>query len=72
MAARCDVCHRKPQAGNRVSHSNRKTHRRFMLNLQHRRLEIGGKVQNVKICTRCLRTMVKVPKSAKVAATATK
>ncbi len=68
MAASCDVCGRRPQYGNRVSHSNRKTHRRFMINLQHRRLEIGGVMRNVKICTRCLRTMVKVPKSVKAAA----
>ena len=68
MAARCDMCGRKPQYGNRVSHSNRKTHRRFMLNLQHRRMTIGGVAQSITVCTRCLRTMVKVPKAAKVAA----
>jgi large subunit ribosomal protein L28 len=40
-----------------------------MLNLQHRRLTIDGAVRNVKICTRCLRTMVKVPKAVKVEGT---
>jgi large subunit ribosomal protein L28 len=63
------MCGRRPQYGNRVSHSNRKSRRRFMLNLQHRRLMINGVMRNVKICTRCLRTMVKVPKSVKIAAT---
>lgn len=66
MSASCDVCGRRPQYGNRVSHSNRKTHRRFMLNLQHRRLMIDGAMRNVKICTRCLRNQVKVPKAVKV------
>lgn len=71
MSARCDVCGRKPQYGHKVSHSNRKTNRRFMLNLQRRRLEIRGKMQNVNVCTRCLRTMVKVDtKVAKAAAKA--
>jgi large subunit ribosomal protein L28 len=70
MSASCDVCGRRPQYGNRVSHSNRKTHRRFKLNLQHRRLMIDGAMRNVKICTRCLRTLVKVPKAVKVASTA--
>lgn len=60
MSARCDVCGRKPMYGHKVSHSNRKTNRRFMLNLQRRRLELNGEMRNVNVCTRCLRTMVKV------------
>ena len=67
MSATCDVCGRGAQYGNRVSHSNRKTHRRFNVNLQHRRLMLNGSIQNVKICTRCLRTMVKVPRAVKAA-----
>lgn len=63
MSARCDVCGRGAQYGHHVSHSNRKTNRRFNVNLQKRRLMIDGVVKNVKICTRCLRTMVKVPKA---------
>jgi len=66
MSARCDVCHRKPMYGHNVSHSNRKTNRRFNLNLQQRRLMIDGEMKRVKICTRCLRTMVKVPKVRKI------
>jgi large subunit ribosomal protein L28 len=60
MAARCDICGRKPQYGNRVSHSNRHTKRKFSLNLQHRHMVLNGRPQTVKACTRCLRTMVKV------------
>lgn len=66
MSARCDVCHRKPMYGHNVSHSNRKTNRRFNLNLQQRRLMIDGEMKRVKICTRCLRTLVKVPKVRKI------
>ncbi|MFI5273512.1 MAG: 50S ribosomal protein L28 [Ktedonobacterales bacterium] len=65
MAARCEVCHRRPQYGHNVSHSNRKTNRRFKVNVQHRRIVINGHVQSTYICTRCLRTMVKVPKMSK-------
>lgn len=61
-AGRCDVCLRTPQYGHNVSHAENKTNRRFVLNIHHRRLEIDGKVQTVNICTRCLRTMNKVPK----------
>ncbi|HEX9068383.1 MAG TPA: 50S ribosomal protein L28 [Ktedonobacterales bacterium] len=62
MAARCDICGRKPQYGNRISHSNRHTKRKFLLNLQTRHMVINGTAQTVKTCTRCLRTMVKVAK----------
>jgi large subunit ribosomal protein L28 len=70
MAARCDVCKRRPQYGHNVSHSNRKTNRRFLVNVQHRRVAINGVVRNVYICTRCLRNMVKVPKTRTKAAKA--
>jgi len=63
MAGRCDVCGRKPQYGSNVSHSKRHTNRRFVVNVQHRRLPINGIPQYVNICTRCLRTMNKVPKT---------
>jgi large subunit ribosomal protein L28 len=63
MAGRCDVCGRKPQYGSNVSHSKRHTNRRFVVNVQHRRLPINGILQYVNICTRCLRTMNKVPKA---------
>ena len=62
MHGRCDVCHRKPGYGSKVSHSNRHTNRRFLVNVQRRRLTINGQTRRVYICTRCLRTMMKVPK----------
>ncbi len=49
--------------GNKVSHSNRHTKRRFLVNVQRRRLVINGTPKHVYICTRCLRTMMKVPKA---------
>ncbi len=63
MAARCDICGRGQMYGNRVSHSNRHTKRTFKVNLQHRRLMIDGRMQSMRTCTRCLRTMVKVGKA---------
>ena len=61
-AGRCDICERKPMYGNNVSHSQRRTRRRFVLNVQRRRIKIGNTMRNVNICTRCLRTMMKLPK----------
>lgn len=61
-AGRCDICERKPMHGNNVSHSQRRTRRRFVLNVQNRRIEINGVMRRVNICTRCIRTLSKVPK----------
>jgi large subunit ribosomal protein L28 len=61
-AGRCDICKRTPQYGHNVSHAENKTNRRFVLNIQRRRLLINGSPQNVNICTRCMRTMSKVEK----------
>lgn len=63
MSSRCDMCRRTSQYGHSVSHSNRKTNRRFLVNIQRRRLVINGTPKRVNICTRCLRTMVKVEKT---------
>jgi ribosomal protein L28 len=51
----CDICQRQPLKGHSVSHSNIKTIKRQKLNLQNRRID--GK--KMRICTRCLKTMVK-------------
>jgi large subunit ribosomal protein L28 len=56
MAYRCAVCGKGPAAGNNVSHSNRKTRRRFMPNLQRVRIVApGGGARRVRVCTRCIK-----------------
>jgi len=57
MAKTCEICGKGPVSGNNVSHSNNKTRRRFMPNLQNVRLQIEGKPRRMRICTRCLRTL---------------
>jgi large subunit ribosomal protein L28 len=37
-----------------VSHANNKTRRTWKPNLQTARILIDGKVQRIKVCTRCL------------------
>lgn len=64
MSGRCEVCGRKPMHGNNVSFSQRHTRRRFVLNVQHRHMVINGTPKIVNICTRCMRTMNKLPKVA--------
>jgi large subunit ribosomal protein L28 len=56
MARVCDVCGKRPQVGNNVSHANNKTKRRWYPNLQRVRALVDGKTQRMRVCTRCLKS----------------
>lgn len=55
MALRCDICCKGPVSGHNVSHSNVKTKRRFLPNLQSVRAVVNGTNCRVKVCTSCLK-----------------
>jgi large subunit ribosomal protein L28 len=55
MSKKCEICGKGPLYGNNVSHSKRRTNRRFLPNLQVGRVEIGGRVVRARVCTRCLK-----------------
>ena len=59
MSWRCDQTGKKPLVGHKVSHSNIKTKRRFMPNLQSVSLtsEILGRTVRARISTNALRTV---------------
>lgn len=59
----CEICGKKPSVGNKVSHSNRKSKRLWMPNLQKVRAVIAGKVKRIYVCTKCLKAgkVVKAP-----------
>ncbi len=64
MAMRCENCGKGPSVGHTISHSNIKTLRRYLPNLLRKRFQTEeGVVVYVKICTACLRTMVKPPRT---------
>lgn len=65
MAKQCEQCSKKPAVGHLVSHSNRKTLRRYLPNLMKRKFfdTASGKFVVRKLCTNCMRTMVKVKKA---------
>jgi large subunit ribosomal protein L28 len=56
MSKVCQCCGRGPTTGNAVSHSHRRTRRRWLINLQNVRIDIAGEVVRAKICTRCLKS----------------
>jgi large subunit ribosomal protein L28 len=55
MAAVCDICGKKPFFGMRVSHSHRRTPRRWNPNVQRVRALIDGSPKRVNVCTSCLK-----------------
>ena len=61
MARRCDLTGKEPMFGHNVSHSNRKTNRRFDPNLQKITFYSDALRRRVplRVCTRVLRTVQK-------------
>jgi large subunit ribosomal protein L28 len=55
MSRRCFVCGKKPAVGNCVSHSNRKTKRKWLPNLQKVKILVEGKAHREYVCTKCLK-----------------
>jgi large subunit ribosomal protein L28 len=55
MARVCWVCGKGPSTGNKVSHANNKTRRRWLPNLQTVRiLDEDGERRRVRVCTSCI------------------
>ena len=61
MSRKCDLIGTGPMSGNNVSHSKRRTKRRFLVNLKNIRLksEILGSFIKLKVATSTLRTINK-------------
>ena len=62
MARVCQVTGKGPMVGNRVSHANNKTKRRFLPNLQYRRfwLETENRWVRLRVSNAALRLIDKV------------
>jgi len=62
MSQVCEKCGKGPTTGHNVSHSVRRTKRRFLPNLIKKKiLDLKtGKSEKKKICAKCLRTASKV------------
>jgi large subunit ribosomal protein L28 len=54
MAQKCEICGKGPITGSRVSHSNRKTKRRFLPNLHKAKVMINGEIKVLRVCSDCL------------------
>lgn len=56
MAATCDICDKAPSFGHNVSHSQRKTKRRWNPNIQRVRSVVNGTPKRVNACTTCIKS----------------
>jgi large subunit ribosomal protein L28 len=55
MARVCFTCGKTPQTGNKVSHANNKSKRRWLPNLQTVKIvDEEGRRRRVRVCTRCI------------------
>lgn len=55
MSSVCDICAKKPIFGMKVSHSHRRTRRRWNPNIQRVRAIVNGSTKRLNVCTRCLK-----------------
>ena len=55
MAAVCEICGKRPWFGKQVSHSHRRSSRRWDPNIQRLRVMKDGRAQRVDVCTSCLK-----------------
>ncbi|MBU1625820.1 50S ribosomal protein L28 [bacterium] len=55
MANRCEICGKGPMFGNKRSHANNATKRRWNPNLHQVRALVDGNTKKMKICSGCLK-----------------
>ncbi len=55
MARICEICKKGPVSGHQISHSHRKTKRKWLPNLHTVKVKRDKRVVKIKICTKCLK-----------------
>ena len=56
MSNTCEICGKGAMAGNKVSHSNRKSRTTWKPNIQRVRVVVDNQVKAMNVCTSCLRS----------------
>lgn len=56
MSNRCGICGKGSMVGHNVSHSHRRTKRRFYPNLQLLKVKTKKGNKRILVCSRCLRS----------------
>jgi len=53
--AKCDICGKGPQFGNKISHSHKTTKKKWLPNIQKVKVYINNSVKRINVCTKCLK-----------------
>ena len=53
--AKCDICGKGPQFGNKISHSHKITKRKWSPNIQKVKHTVGNTVKKINVCAKCLK-----------------
>lgn len=56
MAQVCEICGKKPQFGNNVSHAHNVTRRRWNINLQTVKARVNSSSKRIRVCTGCIKS----------------
>ena len=56
MASVCELCGKGPSWGMNVSHSHRRTKRRWNPNIQRVRASVNGATKRMNVCTGCIKS----------------
>ena len=51
----CDLCDKKPWFGKQVSHSHRRSSKRWSPNIQKMTAVVDGRKVKLKVCTSCIK-----------------
>ncbi|MDX1621468.1 MAG: 50S ribosomal protein L28 [Nitriliruptorales bacterium] len=55
MASVCEICGKGPWFGKQVSHSHRRSSKRWNPNIQKLKVWKDGRAQRVNVCTSCIK-----------------
>jgi large subunit ribosomal protein L28 len=55
VASVCDICGKGPGFGNRISHSHRRSPRRWNPNIQVVTAKMAGTARRMHVCTSCIK-----------------
>ncbi len=56
MSRKCEICGKGQVSGNNVSHSVRRTRRKWDANIQSVKVSENGTVRRMNVCTHCLKS----------------
>ena len=54
--AKCEICGKSVQFGNSVSHSNKKTSKKWLPNIKKIRVLMNKAVVRKSVCTKCIKS----------------